>query len=91
MPNVPAVAEVLPGYAGEIWYGVLAPAGTPPDVVQRLNRAIAAGLTSPESKARLTAQGGEVVAGTPAEFGAFIRAEIVKWNKVVKETGAKMD
>ncbi len=91
LPNVPAIAETVPGYAGEIWYGVLAPAGTPADIVQRLNRAIGAGLTTPESKARLVAQGGEIVASSPADFAAFIRQEIVKWSKVVKDSGAKVD
>jgi tripartite-type tricarboxylate transporter receptor subunit TctC len=91
LPNVPAIAEVLPGYAGEIWYGVLAPAGTPADVVLTLNRAIAAGLASPESKARLSAQGSELAVGPPDQFAAFIRSEIVKWAKVVKESGARID
>jgi len=91
LPNVPTVAETLPGYVGEIWYGVLAPIGTPPAIVNRLNEVISAGLNSPESKAKLLAQGGEVAAGPPAEFGAFIRNETVKWHKVVKDTGVVMD
>lgn len=88
LPNVPAVAETLPGYLGEIWYGVLAPAGTPAAIVDKLNEVIAAGLNSPETKAKLLAQGGEVVATPAADFGAFIKAERVKWRKVVKDSGA---
>ncbi|HYF17155.1 MAG TPA: tripartite tricarboxylate transporter substrate binding protein [Ramlibacter sp.] len=91
LPNVPAITEVLPGYVGEIWYGVLAPAGTPADIVNRLNQAIAQGLTTPESRSRLAAQGGEIVAGPPGEFQAFIRREIVKWRKVVQDSGAKVE
>lgn len=91
LPNVPTVAETLPGYVGEIWYGVLAPIGTPAAVINQLNEAIAAGLNSPDSKARLLAQGGEVVATPAADFGAFIKHEIVKWRKVVKDSGAVID
>lgn len=91
LPNVPTVAETLPGYVGEIWYGVLAPIGTPAAVITQLNEAIAAGLNSPDSKARLLAQGGEVVATPAADFGAFIKHEIVKWRKVVKDSGAVID
>jgi tripartite-type tricarboxylate transporter receptor subunit TctC len=91
LPNVPTVAETLPGYIGEIWYGVLAPAGTPAPIVNQINEAIAAGLNSPENKAKIVAQGGEVVATSAARFGAFIQHELVKWRKVVKESGAVID
>ena len=91
LPNVPTVAETLPGYVGEIWYGVLAPAGTPAAIVDKLNEIIAAGLKSPETKAKLLAQGGEVVAKPAADFGAFIKSERVKWRKVVKDSGASID
>ena len=91
LPNVPTVAEALPGYVGEIWYGVLAPAGTPEAIVQKLNEVIAAGLKAPASVSKLLAQGGDVIAAPAADFGAFIRQEIVKWRKVVKESGASVD
>jgi len=91
LPDVPAIGETIPGYVGEIWYGVLAPAGTPPEVINRLHGAIAAGLTSPEVRARFAKQGAEVVASTPAEFAGFIKREIVKWTKVIKEAGATVD
>lgn len=91
LPDVPAVGETVPGYVGEIWYGILAPAGTPQDIVQRLNTAINAGLGTPEVKARFARQGADVAAGSPSDFGAFIKKEIVKWTKVVKASGAKVD
>jgi len=88
---VPAIAESVPGYLGEIWYGVLAPAGTPAEIVNRLHGVIVAGLTVPEVKARFAKQGADVVANTPSEFAAFIKREIVKWTKVIKEAGATLD
>ena len=91
LPDVPAIGESVPGYVGEIWYGILAPAATPQDVIARLNSAITAGLNTPEVKTRFAKQGADVVSGTPAEFGAFIKKEIVKWTKVVKVSGATVD
>jgi tripartite-type tricarboxylate transporter receptor subunit TctC len=91
MPDVPAIAETVPGYVGEIWYGVLAPAKTPGDIVNRLNGVIVAALKQPDATARFAKQGADVVASTPAEFGDFIKREIVKWARVIKEAGAKVD
>ena len=91
VPNIPAIAETVPGYTGEIWYGVLAPAGTPPDIINRLNKAIAAGFNTPEIKAKLVSEGGEVVGSSPAEFAGFIKRELAKWTKVIKESGAKIE
>ena len=68
-----------------------APAGTPADIVNRLHAAIAAGLTSAEVKARFAKQGADIVASTPAEFAGFIKREIVKWTKVIKDAGATVD
>ncbi|HYC43954.1 MAG TPA: tripartite tricarboxylate transporter substrate binding protein [Burkholderiales bacterium] len=91
LPDLPAIGETVPGYVGEIWYGILAPAGTPQDIIQRLNAAITKGLSTPEVKARFAKQGADVASGTPVEFGAFIRKEIVKWTQVVKASGATVD
>ncbi|MGH8616289.1 MAG: Bug family tripartite tricarboxylate transporter substrate binding protein [Burkholderiales bacterium] len=88
LPDVPAIAETVPGYLGEIWYGVLAPAGTPPEIVNRLHSTIAAALKTPEVRTRFANQGADVVASTPAEFGEFIKREIVKWTQVIKDAGA---
>lgn len=91
LPDVPPIADTVPGYVGEIWYGVLAPAGTPTDIVNRIQSIVAASLNNAEVKARFAKQGAEVVASTPADFAAFIRQEIVKWTKVIKEAGARLD
>lgn len=91
LPGVPAVAETVPGYLGEIWYGVLAPAATPKEIIARLNSEIVGALKSPDVQARFAKQGADIVANSPAEFGAFIKKEIVKWTKVIKDSGATID
>ncbi len=92
MPDVPTIAQAgVPGYNMVLWFGVLAPAGTPKPVVAALQREIAGILKMPDVKARLAAQGAEPVGSTPEEFDAFIKAEIVKWAKVVKDAGLKVD
>ena len=91
LPDVPAIAEFVPGYVGYVWYGVFAPAATPKDVIARLHAAIVTALKNPELKAKLAGQGADVVGNSPAEFGAYIRSEIVKWTKVIKDSGAKAD
>jgi tripartite-type tricarboxylate transporter receptor subunit TctC len=89
--DVPAVAETLKGFAIDTWWGLVAPAGTPRDVVQRLNQAFVAALNSPEAKTRFAGLMAEPVATTPEEFGSFMRAELAKYEKVVKASGAKVD
>ncbi len=91
LPDVPAMAEFLPGYEASGWYGVVAPKGTPPGIVEVLNRAINAGLADPATKARLSALGCGVFAGSPADFGKFIADETAKWAKVVKFANIKSD
>jgi tripartite-type tricarboxylate transporter receptor subunit TctC len=91
LPDVPAIAETVPGYLGEIWYGVLAPAKTPSDMVNRLNTTVVNALKNPDVAARFAKQGADVVASTPAEFGDFIKREIVKWAKVIREANARVD
>lgn len=84
-PNVPTVAESgFPGYEVTGWYGVVAPAKTPPEIINRLNSEITAILRLPAVTERLAGDGSEAVANTPEQFGAHIRAEIAKWAKVVK-------
>ena len=91
-PDVPTVAEAaVPGYAVYTWFGVVAPAGVPPPVLTRLHAALVQALTSPEMRRQFTNQGAEVVANTPAEFGAFLREEVAKWNKVIRDSGARVD
>jgi len=89
LPDVPAIAEFLPGFAATAWDGTCAPKGTPPEVIAKLNAAINAGLADPQLKAKLKDLGGEPMAMTPAEFGKFIAGETAKWAKVVKFSGAK--
>ena len=92
LPNVPTVAESgVAGYEAINWYGVFVPAGVPKDLVARLHGDIVRVLRMPEVQGRFAGEGGSVVANTPEEFGAFIRKEIPKWTKVVKDAGVKVD
>ncbi|MEO5693867.1 MAG: tripartite tricarboxylate transporter substrate binding protein [Usitatibacter sp.] len=91
-PNIPTVAEMgYPGFETGSFQGIVAPAGTPPEVVNRLHATITAILATPEMKDRLIKAGAEVRPQTPAQFGDFIRSERDRWAKVVKESGAKFD
>lgn len=93
LPDVPTVEEAagLKGYEASSWFGLLAPAGTPADIVQRLQQESAKALARPEVKEQLAAQGAIAVGDTPQQFAAFIHAEIGKWAKVVQASGAKVD
>ncbi|GAC1623347.1 MAG: tripartite tricarboxylate transporter substrate binding protein [Bradyrhizobium sp.] len=91
LPDVPTVAETVPGYEASALFGMGAPKKTPPEIVEKLNREINAVLAEPEMKKRLVELGGEPLAGTPDAFGAAIAAETQKWEKVVKFSGAKVE
>ncbi len=92
MPELPTIAESgLPGYSASGWYGLLAPAATPREIVSRLNTEVTRMLRLPEVAERLSGLGAEPAPGTPEQFHAFIRAEIAKWAKLVKATGMKAD
>jgi tripartite-type tricarboxylate transporter receptor subunit TctC len=88
-PDVPAIAEVLPGYEYNSWYGLFGPARMPKELVDRLAGAARAALASPEMARRLADEGLVPVGSTPAEFQTFVATEIVRWRKVVVATGAK--
>ena len=90
-PEVPAIAETVPGYEVVNWFGILAPAGTSKAIVQRVNADLNKSLQSPELVKLLAAQTAEAVGGTPEAFGKVIRADYTKWAKVVKDSGAKVD
>lgn len=88
VPELPTVAEAaLPGYAVTSWYGLLAPAGTPPDIVTRLNSETGNAMRAADMKARLAAEGADPMTGTAAEFAALLKVEIAQWAKVVKQAG----
>ncbi len=91
LPDVPPVADTLKGFAIDTWWGIVAPAATPRDVVARLNQAFVAALNSPEAKTRFAGLMAEPVPTTPEQFGAFMKAELAKYEKVVKASGAKVD
>ena len=84
MEGLPAVAETIPGYDVTQWYGLLAPAGTPKDIVERLHREIARAIGDPKVAQLYANLGTQPVSNTPAEFAAFIRAEGEKWTKVIR-------
>jgi len=91
IPDVPTIGETVPGYEVSIWYGIAAPSGTPPEIVETLNRAVNAGLADPKVRARLAELGGEVMPMTPAEFGKLVAVETEKWAKVIRAANIKAD
>jgi tripartite-type tricarboxylate transporter receptor subunit TctC len=91
LPEVPSVAETIKGFAVDTWWGLVAPAGTPREMIGKLNSAFVAALQSPEARTRFAALLAEPVWGTPDEFGNFMKAELAKYEKVVKLSRAKVD
>ena len=91
LPGVPAIAETLKGFSIDTWWGLVAPAQTPKEVVARLNQAFVAALNSPETRTRFAALMAEPVPSSPDQFGAFMKAELARDQQVVKNSGAKLD
>ena len=91
LPDIPTVGDFLPGFEASPFYGVGAPKNTPPEIVQRLNKEINAGLADPALKARLTDLGGTTLPGSPTEFGKLIANETEKWAKVIKSANIKAE
>jgi tripartite-type tricarboxylate transporter receptor subunit TctC len=89
LPELPTIGEFVPGYEASQWYGVGAPKNTPAEIVDKLNKEINAAFADPKMKARFAEIGGEVLPGSPSEFGKFIADETQKWEKVVKFAGLK--
>ena len=92
LPDIPTIAESgLPGFEATSWFGIVAPAGTPPTIIARINADVNQWLQSPEAKEKLLAQGAVAAGGSPEQFAAYIHAETEKWARVVKASGAKVD
>ena len=89
-PDIPAIAETVPGYSGDAWLGFMAPAGTPSDIVNKLQSEIAKILAQPDVRAAYRAQDAVPVASTPAAFGAFLKEEIEKWGKAIRTAGIQI-
>lgn len=91
LPNIPTVSESgLPGYEASIWYGMLAPAGTPPAIVARLNAELHKALAQPDVKAKLQEQNFSITPTTPEEFGRKINSELDRWGKLIKDANVKL-
>jgi tripartite-type tricarboxylate transporter receptor subunit TctC len=90
LPDLPTVADFLPGYEATSWYGLGAPKGTPAEIIEKLNREVNAILADPKTKARFLELGATLLPGSPAEFGKLVADETEKWGKVVKFSGAKV-
>jgi tripartite-type tricarboxylate transporter receptor subunit TctC len=91
MPELPAIAEFLPGYEVTQWYGILVPAGTPKDIVDRLNKEVVRAVASPKVAQLLTNLGTQPITNTPDQFRAFIKSETDKWGKVIRAANIKAD
>ena len=89
-PDLPTVAETVPGYEVDLWYGFVGPAGLPADIVRSLNAAIVAALDAPDVRQRLGGQGVDVGSSTPEAFGKLLAADMVRWAKFVRLAGIKV-
>ena len=91
LPKVPTLAETLPGYEVELWFGVMAPKGTPRPIIERLNATVNKIVQEPDMKKNLDSQGMVPSGGTPEQFDKRIRADYERWVKVVKDAGIKIE
>jgi tripartite-type tricarboxylate transporter receptor subunit TctC len=91
LPDVPTVADTVPGYEASAWFGIGAPKNTPPEIIAKLNKAVNEALADPKMKAKLADLGGIPMGGSPADFGKVMADETAKWEKVVKFSGASID
>jgi tripartite-type tricarboxylate transporter receptor subunit TctC len=91
LPDVPTVAETVPGYEATAWFGIGMPKGTPRDIIDKVNAEVNRALADPKMRERLAELGGKSIAGTPEDFGKVIAAETAKWGKVVISSGAKVE
>jgi len=91
LPDIPTLSDFVPGYEASSWYGIGAPKGTPPDIIDTLNKEINAGLADPKIKARFADLGGMALSGSPADFGKLIAKETEKWGKVIRAANIKAE
>src|SRR5262249_43992253 len=91
IPDVPVVADFVPGYEASAWFGIGVPKGTPKDVIDTLNKAVNLAMADPKMKSKLADLGGMQMGGSPADFGRIMVEETEKWAKVVKFSGAKAE
>jgi tripartite-type tricarboxylate transporter receptor subunit TctC len=91
LPDVPTVAETVPGFEASAWFGMGAPKGTPQEIIDKLNKEVNEALADPKIQARIAELGGTPIVVTPAQFGDVIKAETEKWAKVVEFSGVKLD
>jgi tripartite-type tricarboxylate transporter receptor subunit TctC len=91
LPDIPTVADFVPGFEASSWFGIAAPKGTPAEIIDRLNRETNAGLADPMVKARLADMGGMLLSGSPADFGKLIAAETEKWGQVIRAANIKAE
>jgi tripartite-type tricarboxylate transporter receptor subunit TctC len=91
LPDIPSMSETLKDFEIDTWWGLVAPAATPRDVVDRLNKAFVAALQAPETKTRFAQLMAEPVGNTPEQFGAFMKTELARYESVVKASGARVD
>ena len=91
LPNVPSIAEDLPGFDAPGWVGVMVPAGTPPPIIDRLNREFNAALASPDVQQKIAGMLLEPAGDSPQEFGAFIRSQSERWGKVIRDSNIKVE
>lgn len=91
LPNAPTIGETIPGFGSTPWYGLLAPSGTPKDIVAKLQAGLAKTLANKDVIDKLAALGCEVLTASPAQFATLIREDLPRWNKIVKDSGARID
>jgi len=90
-PEIPAIAETVPGYSGELWVGLFAPAGTPKEITTKLNAEVVKALATKDLQEKMAAQGAEIISGSPEQLAAMLKEDSVRWAKIVKESGATVD
>ena len=91
LPDIPTLAETVPGFEAAAWQGVVVPAHTSPEIIARLNQELNKALQHPDVRTKLALQGADILGGTPAQYAAYIRSEIPRWSKAVKDSNAKAE